>query len=719
MSVERPFLAALTSPGAALAALLVGALVYRLRLASALADPRLWAGEPIPQHQVLRQLLPDGFLTLTVTAAGLLLALAAGRMGRRWPRLLPAAGVLMWTALLLLYGMLCQAQRGTLLATGTGLTLELLREALEPAALAESMHLLDGADLVGVVLPPLVFLIAWPLLGRAVRRVGRIAIAPQRLVSRAVTGGLAASLALSVLAAALPAAPIGEAALHHPVGALCAELLRRGPSAHLGAVAAAAAPPGAEAPAADRGDDRDGDRDSDRNEGRDDAADSVPGSALGPAGALPTMALTGPLFLRDPGGPPIKKQLPGAGPRPRNVLVILMESTGVDYALKPQPDGRVAMPFLAELGRRGTLLTHHFSAGNSSPRGIFSLMSGLYVMPEVAIWDVRKDVRLPSLVSLMGGGRRAFLVTPASLDWYFPHAFMQHAGFDELWGYHALPVRKNAPGGRSHARDEGETVGFFLKRLAETRATGAPFVAVYYSFVAHWPYPDYGDDTHFLSPTRPQNLYYNNLHYLDKQIERIYKKCEELGLLEDTVIAIAGDHGESFGQHPHNYTHSRMSYNENFRTPALLLHPRLFPPRRVTEPTSHVDFLPTLLDAMGTPYDPRLVQGESLFQDRFQRRYIFLYGNEDTLSSISYELIKMQISLRDNSCWVFDLKTDPGETKRLSCQLHRPQQEALLTYRKSQPAALRRYNEYMRRGGTLPAPAPHTAARSAQPNKGV
>lgn len=697
-AADGPALPGFASTGAALVALLIGTLFYRLRLAAALADPRLWAGDPIPQGQVLRQLLPDGFLTLTVGAAGLLLALAAGRLGRRWPRLAQAAGVLVWTVLLFLYGMLCQAQRGTLLATGTGLTLELLREALEPAALAESMHLLDGSDLVGVVLPPLVFLLARPLLGRLVRRTGHTPIAPQQLGTRAVTGGLVAALGLACLAALVPAAPIGEAALHHPVGALCAELLRRGPSVPTGAAAAATSPGPEASPGADRGDDP--------GDTRDDAADHASGSvAIGPIAAPPTMELTGPLFLRDPAGPPIKKQLPDAGPRPRNVLVILMESTGVDYALKPQPDGRVAMPFLADLGRRGTLLANHFSAGNSSPRGIFSLMSGLYVMPEVAIWDVRKDVRLPSLVSYLGGGRRAFLVTPASLDWYFPHAFMQHAGFDELWGYHALPVRRNAPGGRSHARDEGETVGFFLKRLAETRAAGAPFVAVYYSFVAHWPYPDYGDDTHFLSPTRPQNLYYNNLHYLDKQIERIYKKCEELGLIEDTIIAIAGDHGESFGQHPHNYTHSRMSYNENFRTPALLLHPRLFPPRRVTEPTSHVDFAPTLLDGMGVSYDPHFLQGESLFQDRFQRRYIFLYGNEDTLSSISNELIKMQISLRDNSCWVFDLKTDPGETKRLSCQLYRSQQEALLTYRKSQPASLRRYNEYMRRGGTLQPPA--------------
>jgi arylsulfatase A-like enzyme len=297
---------------------------------------------------------------------------------------------------------------------------------------------------------------------------------------------------------------------------------------------------------------------------------------------------------------------------------------------------------------------------------------------------------------------------------------MQHAGFSELYGYHALPVRKNAPGGRSHARDEAETVSFFLKRLQEHKAQAAPFVAVYYSFVAHWPYPDYGPESHFMSPTRPQNLYYNNLHYLDKQIERIYKKCEELGLIDNTIFVFAGDHGEAFGQHAHNYTHSRMSYNENYRTPALLLHPRLFQPRQVTAPTSHVDILPTLLDALGVPYEPRRLQGESLFQESFQRKYIFLYGNEDTVSSVSAKQIKMQYSFRENACWVFDLKADPGETRRLSCQPHAQQKEALLAYRKNQQLVLRRYNDYSRiapvvRSRTATGPAIRQPVSPQQP----
>jgi membrane-anchored protein YejM (alkaline phosphatase superfamily) len=302
------------------------------------------------------------------------------------------------------------------------------------------------------------------------------------------------------------------------------------------------------------------------------------------------------------------------------------------------------------------------------------------------------------------------------LDWYFPHSFLEHSGFSELWGYHALPVRHNAPGGRAHARDEAETVSFFLRRFDELVPAGkpaAPTVAVYYSFIAHWPYPDYGEATHILKPVRPINNYYNNLRYLDQQIERIFNHLKERNLLDDTIVVIAGDHGEAFGQHAHNYTHSRASYNENYRTPALIYNPRLFPPRVFTAPTSHVDVLPTLLDAMGVAYDGRWLQGESLYQDRFRRKYIFLYGNEDTVSSISEDLIKLQISFKHNSCWVFDLKVDSDERKPLSCAPHKEQQQALLLYRNNQRIALRRLNQKGQLHGSaslVPAPVPPTDA---------
>ena len=113
------------------------------------------------------------------------------------------------------------------------------------------------------------------------------------------------------------------------------------------------------------------------------------------------------------------------------------------------------------------------------------------------------------------------------------------------------------------------------------------------------------------------------------------------------------------------------------------------------------------IEALGVAYEPKRLQGESLYQDKFRRKYIFLYGNEDTVSSISEDLIKLQISFKSNACWAFDLKLDPEEKRHLPCLPYKDQQQALLLYRKNQRVALRRYNrEAQERGAAGPTVAP-------------
>ncbi len=162
-------------------------------------------------------------------------------------------------------------------------------------------------------------------------------------------------------------------------------------------------------------------------------------------------------------------------------------------------------------------------------------------------------------------------------------------------------------------------------------------------------------------------------------------------------MIVVGDHSEAFGQHPGNWTHGRATYEENIRVPALIWQPALFKPRRVKVPTTHVDVLPTVLDGLNIRYNEKLFQGESLFQKELRRKYIFIFGNENTLSSITKNKIKMQYSFKSNSCWVFNLKDDPAERRRLNCRNYPDQLRALLKYQKFQKKMLRSYNQRISR----------------------
>ncbi|MBM4351552.1 MAG: hypothetical protein FJ106_16855, partial [Deltaproteobacteria bacterium] len=169
------------------------------------------------------------------------------------------------------------------------------------------------------------------------------------------------------------------------------------------------------------------------------------------------------------------------------------------------------------------------------------------------------------------------------------------------------------------------------------------------------------------------------------------------GLLERTIFVIVGDHGQAFGQHhSDNYMHHRYSYNENLETPLIIHQPALFKPRTVEIPTSHVDLLPTLLDAMRISYSPEFLDGESLFHHRLSRKYIFVYGYEGTISSLDQRLVKAQYSLKKRRCWVFDLKADPEEKQPLDCSSYGDQLDALRRFTSFHDARLVRYNESMK-----------------------
>ncbi|PIX24961.1 MAG: hypothetical protein COZ69_04790 [Deltaproteobacteria bacterium CG_4_8_14_3_um_filter_45_9] len=306
----------------------------------------------------------------------------------------------------------------------------------------------------------------------------------------------------------------------------------------------------------------------------------------------------------------------------------------------------------------------------------------------------------------LGEGTDSFLVTPSSISWYFPTKFVKNNGLREIHSYENLKFKiKEEFHSLGHyiARDEIQTVDFFIQRLSKARE---PFLGIYISFAAHFPYFDYGEDYRIMEDDgRLISRYYNNLNLLDHMIKRIYDHLQEKGLLERTILVIMGDHGQAFGQHhPNNFMHYRYSYNENLETPAILCQPALFKPKVFRFPTNHVDILPTLLDAMRISYPPMAFDGESLFSQKLRRKPIFFYGHEESISSLDTRLIKVQYSLKKNRCWAFDLKLDPDEKNPLDCSSYPLQLKALHNFVSDHDSSLLKYNANLREKKGFPEP---------------
>lgn len=102
--------------------------------------------------------------------------------------------------------------------------------------------------------------------------------------------------------------------------------------------------------------------------------------------------------------------------------------------------------------------------------------------------------------------------------------------------------------------------------------------------------------------------YWGLVTLIDEMIGRVLSRLVELRLLDDTIVVFTSDHGEMLGDHR---LLSKVSYEEALRVPLLLSVPGLHGrARRISQPVSHVDLVPTLLDLMSQP-KPRHLQGES------------------------------------------------------------------------------------------------------------
>ena len=129
-----------------------------------------------------------------------------------------------------------------------------------------------------------------------------------------------------------------------------------------------------------------------------------------------------------------------------------------------------------------------------------------------------------------------------------------------------------------------------------------PFVATYETIGPHHQYlaPEkrYGREEFDEEDT--VNRYLNSVRNQDFFLKNLFDQYKRLGLYEDTVFVLYGDHGEAFGEHG-RFQHDNVPYEEGVKIP-LLVHDttrRFENGERVEAPVSQLDLLPTVVDLLG------------------------------------------------------------------------------------------------------------------------
>ena len=153
------------------------------------------------------------------------------------------------------------------------------------------------------------------------------------------------------------------------------------------------------------------------------------------------------------------------------------------------------------------------------------------------------------------------------------------------------------------------------------------FVTYYVTVSGHAPY-NYGSgnstatrykaETENLPYSTPVKAYLATQMELDRALETLINKLNEKGILDDTVIALVGDH------YPYTLTidqvnevsdYTRDEVVEVNRSNFILWNSEMDEPVQIDKVGSQIDVLPTLLNLFGIEYDSRLMMGQDILSD--------------------------------------------------------------------------------------------------------
>jgi arylsulfatase A-like enzyme len=185
------------------------------------------------------------------------------------------------------------------------------------------------------------------------------------------------------------------------------------------------------------------------------------------------------------------------------------------------------------------------------------------------------------------------------------------------------------------------------------------------------------------------DLYDEEIRYLDEELQQLFIALYDRGLLGQTMIVLAADHGEEFLEHDH-IKHCRSLYEPEVRTPLVFWIPGVEAPRRIGELAQNLDIVPTVLDYMGIEDEALQPVGRSLRRtiESGEPTNRYTFSAQDELQTVSDGPHKLIVDHGDESRQLFDLAADPLERVDLSGR--RPEIEADLEQ------ALRDYDQTSR-----------------------
>jgi arylsulfatase A-like enzyme len=357
-----------------------------------------------------------------------------------------------------------------------------------------------------------------------------------------------------------------------------------------------------------------------------------------------------------------------------NLVLVVVDTLRADH-LPFMGHPRDTAPFLTSLAGRGVVFERAHSTSGWTVPAVGSIFTSLYPQQHGMVLGLKRIQHARGKDQTVGSLPTAVRTLPQVL---------------RRSGYQTLGVVDNVILSPRRGFDRG------FDRFAVTRNEGADVVS---ARVQQWkpkldPARPYFLFLHFNDPHHPYlprepwfeqfaadgkvkdmegqavAAYDSEIRWLDDHLQKLHGA---FGWDQDTVVVVTADHGEEFLDHGKD-GHSSGLYGELMNVPLLVWDARgRYGPRRVAEPVSHVDILPTLRAIAGLPPEPTdmgrsllplLEKGGGGDPRHTYFAHIRPWGNPQILAVVEgrFKLILHPDGRRE----LFDVSVDPREQKNLA-----------------------------------------------------
>jgi len=375
-------------------------------------------------------------------------------------------------------------------------------------------------------------------------------------------------------------------------------------------------------------------------------------------------------------------QLPLRGDSAKHNIVILVLE-GVQDAYTSLADTQNSLtPHLSRLAAQGAQFANARSSVTHTTKALFAMLTGRFPSASEdlaeAVPAVRQYAGLATILRRQLGYRTAFFQS-AKGDFESRPGLVHNLGFEKFWA-------------RDDLNDPNSYIAYLacdelamLEPIGEwIRQDEQPFVLVVLCSVTHDPYdvPQwYGEPA-----KEPMERYRQTIRYTDGFLGELDAKLTGLGLADNTVFCVVGDHGEAFGEHGLS-GHDQIAYDEALRIPFCLRAPSLVAPgTKVAQPVSSIDLTPTLLGLLGFETAGSGFDGIDALGVIPQGRRVYFCGwvREGPSGFVTGDS-KYVYDPADKSVCLYDLVADTGELVRITLPAVQAQEigDSIISWRKS------------------------------------